>query len=386
MCLQLVAFLRSSRPMTFSPLNLVILAVYLTAMVLIGLRFAGRQKTGEDYFLAGRKMPWLPVAMSMFASLTSATTYLALPGKAYGENISLVVVCFVSPLLAPFLIFVFYPFYRRLRVTTSYEYLGARFGRRARVAASALFLLARLGWLGAVIYAPALALSTVSGLSLGRGHRPHGRAGHGLHRPGRAGGGAVDRRGPVRHPRRRRDLGRHHPGRARSPAGRGQSSTPPGRRGTCRSCDWRPSLTEMTGLTVALSFFSADDAGLRHRPGHGAAPDVGADRPRPGQGHRVQRLLRLLHHRPAAVHRPRPVRLLPAQPPGRPGRTSRRTRCCPSTSCTACRDGVSGPGRHRDLRRGHVQHGLRHQLAGHGDQQRLREALSQARPRRAYHA
>jgi len=151
---------------TFSPLNFAILGGYLAAMLGIGVFFAQRQQTTEEYFLAGRKMPWLVVALSMFASLTSAVTYMGLPATAYQENVALLVVCVISPLVAPFLVWIFYPFYRRLRVTTSYEYIAARFGHRARAAVSALFILARLGWLGTVIYAPALALAVVTGLPL----------------------------------------------------------------------------------------------------------------------------------------------------------------------------------------------------------------------------
>ena len=151
----------------FSTLNYAVLFAYLGAMIVIGWLFAGRQKTTEDFFLAGRNVPWLVVAMSMYASLTSAVTYMGLPGAAYGENISLIVVSVMSPIVAPFLIWIFYPFYRRLQVTTSYEYIDRRFGRHARFAVSGLFVLARLGWLGTVIYAPALALSVVSGLPLG---------------------------------------------------------------------------------------------------------------------------------------------------------------------------------------------------------------------------
>lgn len=151
---------------TFSTLNYLVLAAYLAAMLFIGILFAGRQKTTEDFFLAGRRMPWLVVAMSMYASLTSAITFMALPSTAYSENISFIVVSLVSPAVAPVLILLFYPFYQRLRVTTSYEYIDRRFGRSARFAVSALFILARLGWLGTVIYAPALALSVVTSLPM----------------------------------------------------------------------------------------------------------------------------------------------------------------------------------------------------------------------------
>ncbi len=152
--------------MHFSALNYAILFVYMIAMLAIGWRFAGRQRTTEDYFLAGRKMPWIVVAMSMYASLTSAVTYMGLPSTAYQENVSLIIVSIISPLVAPVLIGVFYPFYRRLQVTTSYEYIQRRFGQPARFAVSGLFLLARLGWLGTVIYAPAIALSVATSLPL----------------------------------------------------------------------------------------------------------------------------------------------------------------------------------------------------------------------------
>lgn len=151
---------------TFSALNYTILFVYLAAMFACGIYLAGRQKNTDDYFLAGRKMPWLVVAMSMFASLTSATSYMGYPGQAYAGNCSMLMVGVASILVAPILILVFYPFYRRLGVTTSFEYVDHRFGRTARLCVTTLFLLARLGWLGVVIYSPALAISVVTGINL----------------------------------------------------------------------------------------------------------------------------------------------------------------------------------------------------------------------------
>ena len=150
----------------FGPLNYTILGVYLALMFVVGVLVAGKQRTTEDYFLAGRRMPWLVVAMSMFASITSATSYMGIPGDAYSENCSLILVGVASLLVAPLLIGVFYPFYHRLGVTTSFEYIGHRFGQPARLSVSALFLLARLGWLGVVIYSPALAISVTTGVNL----------------------------------------------------------------------------------------------------------------------------------------------------------------------------------------------------------------------------
>ncbi len=150
----------------FSTLNYVILFVYLTAMVTIGILMAGKQKTTEDYFLAGRKMPWFIVAMSMFASLTSAISYMGHPGTAYKENIALIAMAPAGLLAVPVLILIFFPIYRRLNITTSYEYIFHRYGPAARYAVSGLFMAGRLGWLAVVIYAPALALSVVTGINV----------------------------------------------------------------------------------------------------------------------------------------------------------------------------------------------------------------------------
>jgi Na+/proline symporter len=149
-----------------SPLNTAIIFIYLASMLAVGIILAVRQKSTEDYFLAGRNMGWLAVGMSMFASVTSAVTYIGVPGMVFKENIALIVFCFLSPLIAPILILFIYPFYRSINATTSYEYIAKRFGKGARPVVSSLFILARLGWLGTVIYAPALALSVMTGMDV----------------------------------------------------------------------------------------------------------------------------------------------------------------------------------------------------------------------------
>lgn len=150
----------------FSALNYCILGIYLAAMLAIGFIFMRRSQTAEQYFLAGRDMPWLVVAMSMFASLTSAVTFMGVPFIAYSDNISIFAGILVSPLVAGVLIKVFYPVYLKYQVTTSYDYIAIRFGKTARYCVSALFVMARLGWLGTVIFAPATAIHIAAGIPL----------------------------------------------------------------------------------------------------------------------------------------------------------------------------------------------------------------------------
>ena len=151
---------------SFGAVNYLVLSVYLVGMIWIGVATAGKQKTTRDFFLAGRNVPWLAVAMSVFATITSAISYMGTPGLVYKENISTFIGILVMPVVAPFIIVLFLPFYQRMEVTTSYEYIFRRFGAPARYAVSVLFLCARLGWLGTVIYAPALALAVVTGIPI----------------------------------------------------------------------------------------------------------------------------------------------------------------------------------------------------------------------------
>jgi len=128
---------------SFSTLNYLILSIYLACMLLVGAFFARRNDTAEQYFLAGRNMPWIVVAMSMFASLTSAVTFMGVPYLAFADNVSIFMGVLVSPLVAPILIKVFYGTYQRYKITTSYDYIAIRFGSAARYCVSALFVMVR---------------------------------------------------------------------------------------------------------------------------------------------------------------------------------------------------------------------------------------------------
>lgn len=151
---------------SFGTLNALVLVAYLLGVTVLAL--AGHQRNTESYFLAGRSMPWLAVALSTVASMLSGLTYLGAPAAAYKDNASLMLAGPAALLATPLMIALYFPIYRRLKVTTIYEYVNARFGNRARYAASALAVLQIQGWMGIALYAPALALSTVTGIDLTR--------------------------------------------------------------------------------------------------------------------------------------------------------------------------------------------------------------------------
>ena len=91
---------------------------------------------------------------------------MAIPAKAYQTDWVYLLGNLMIVAVAPLVIWYYLPFYRRLNVTSAYEYLELRFGLATRLVGSATFLLFQLGRMGIVVYLPALALSTVSGWNI----------------------------------------------------------------------------------------------------------------------------------------------------------------------------------------------------------------------------
>jgi len=111
-----------------TPLDWIVIALYALGMLAVGWYYARRTSTTDDYLLGGRTMsPW-KVGLSLFATLLSTLTYLALPGEMikYGPMVlsQLVSMPFVALVVGWLLI----PFIMRQRVTSAYEILESRFG------------------------------------------------------------------------------------------------------------------------------------------------------------------------------------------------------------------------------------------------------------------
>ena len=150
----------------FSPLNYTALIIYILILVYIGFYLAGREKGTEGYFLAGRRIPWWAAGMSIFGTQLSAITFMAIPAKAFATNWQYFLMNMGIVAVAPIIVWFFLPFYRRLNITTAYEYLEMRFNCAVRLVASALFIMFQLGRMGIILFLPAIALSTVTGINI----------------------------------------------------------------------------------------------------------------------------------------------------------------------------------------------------------------------------
>ncbi len=150
----------------FKRLDYVALVLYLGAMVCIGFYFLGREKSTEDFFLGGRRVPWWAAGLSIFGTQLSAITYMSFPAKTYATDWAYFLNNMGTLVIAPLVIWLYLPFFRRLNVTTAYEYLERRFNVGVRMVGSAVYILLQLGRMGFVLFLPAMALSAVTGLSV----------------------------------------------------------------------------------------------------------------------------------------------------------------------------------------------------------------------------
>jgi len=144
-----------------------VIIAYLCGMIGLGVYWSRQRRTDEEYFLAGRNMPWFAVGISVIASILSSLTYLSEPGEVWKSGITQ---CFGKLLAIPFEMIVVWvfciPFMMSFRFTSAYEYLEHRYGRSARLLGVVLFLCMVVLWMGFVVLASSRALALVSGVPL----------------------------------------------------------------------------------------------------------------------------------------------------------------------------------------------------------------------------
>ena len=138
---------------------------YIAITAMLGLAFH-RQSSSTEFLLANRGMGWLPVGLSVMATLFSANSFLMVPGETFRYNllwgVGLVGVLCTTPIVMRW----FIPIYVGSGCFTAYELLEKRFDVRVRLFAAFLFILLRTGWMAAATFSCSLAVAVISGTDL----------------------------------------------------------------------------------------------------------------------------------------------------------------------------------------------------------------------------
>ena len=145
----------------FRTIDLVIVLVYLTLLVFLGL-FLGRNKKGQqksanDYFLAGNTLTWWAVGASLIAANISAEQFIGMSGTGYRDGIATaayeVMAAVTLIVIGKFLL----PVMLKQKIFTIPQFLRERYNDGVGLAFSILWLflyvfvnLTSVAWLGAL--------------------------------------------------------------------------------------------------------------------------------------------------------------------------------------------------------------------------------------------
>lgn len=146
--------------MTF--LDWLIIIFYGGGLILLGWWLGLKQKTSEDYYLAGRRLPWLPIGFSTMATQLGAISFISAPafvGLRRGGGMIWLGYELAVPLAMIILMAFLFPVFHSLRIISVYEYLERRYDTRTRVVMSLVFQISRGLATGVTVYAAAIVLS-----------------------------------------------------------------------------------------------------------------------------------------------------------------------------------------------------------------------------------
>ncbi len=127
----------------------------------------GEQASSEDYFLAGKKLPWYVVGGSFIASNISSEQFIGMIGSAVVFGVCVSMLEWGNVFAFSLLIWIFIPFLLKAKVFTTPEYLELRFNGTMRQIFAVVTIISNVvAFLAAVLYGGALALQNLFGWNL----------------------------------------------------------------------------------------------------------------------------------------------------------------------------------------------------------------------------
>jgi SSS family transporter len=152
-----------------SPLDYLALFGYFAIVTTAGIWYSRKQKSSQAFALGDRKIPWWMAGISMFATGASSISFMAIPAQSFRTSLlwsypflALIPLWFLEA-------YVLYPLVRRLRITSTFEYLERRFHPSLRYIASAQAMTFQVfGKMNMVMLLPALAIHAVTGMNVFR--------------------------------------------------------------------------------------------------------------------------------------------------------------------------------------------------------------------------
>ncbi|WOE75525.1 sodium:solute symporter family transporter [Alterisphingorhabdus coralli] len=157
--------------MTLATTDLIIIAVY--AAGLFGIAFwvsrekSGHAKNTEDYFLAGRALPWWAIGASLIASNISAEQIIGQSGQGYAVGMAIAAYEWQAAIVLIIVAKWFLPIFLKHKIYTMPQFLDARYGSGVRITTSIYWIILYTAVnLTTVLWLGGLAVVSLTGLPI----------------------------------------------------------------------------------------------------------------------------------------------------------------------------------------------------------------------------
>jgi len=129
--------------MELSGLDLGIILAFFICVISLGLYKSRKEKTSEDYFLAGRGLNWVLIGFSLIAANISAEQFIGMSGQAAKDSIGLAVASYewIAAVTLVVVACFFLPKFLKSGIFTIPEYLEYRFNHQSRLVMSLLMVI-----------------------------------------------------------------------------------------------------------------------------------------------------------------------------------------------------------------------------------------------------
>ena len=153
--------------MDLTTVDLLVFIAFLGVVIGVSLYAGRRERSSEDYFLAGRTLGWGLIGMSLIASNISTEHFVGMAGQAFGRvGLAIASYEWMSAIVLVFVAWWLLPRFLEAGIYTMPEYLEYRYDRAARTTMALYMLIAYvIVFLATVLYSGAVALDAVFDIS-----------------------------------------------------------------------------------------------------------------------------------------------------------------------------------------------------------------------------
>jgi len=145
-------------------LDYAIVLIYLLGTLGLGLAIGRHVHSGSDFFLAGRRLPWWAIGMSLVATDIGGTDMIGVGGQAYRYGLAVGnfewIGCIPAMIVAAL---IFVPFFWRLGIYTIPEFMERRYNASVRSALAICWFLFMACNLGVMLLASAKMMTGLFG-------------------------------------------------------------------------------------------------------------------------------------------------------------------------------------------------------------------------------